>query len=474
MKKIHMLLFLILFILVSCSDDLETNNEKTQDSTPAVENSTVEETEDNETPTTTLEEDQVWPFAFNPNETVHYSFPADLGEAEDTVKGTWWSKLHSDQLSDSDKEDIQKVLLPIIESERSNEEKATVIRRFLAGTFFPDLPGMSTFEPRGKINLEEVETKSNIKLNGREVKENINVAIILDASGSMLKVQGGKTLMDIAKESINNFTSNLPENAKVSLTVYGHKGSNSDKDKELSCSSIEEIYPLSSYESTSFDSALQSISPSGWTSMAESLKHVGNKLSSNENATNVIYLVSDGRETCDGNPSEEAKLLAQSNVQPIINVIGLAVTGEDADQLKEIAENAEGRYINAKTQQELDKEFEESTNTINQWIDWHRQNTNEAMDQLSEDKDRLIDLNRETVDQMMLFRSTSIDILMELNSSGKLESDIYNIVYQSLDNFYNDMYTQKDAAYNEKFKQIEDTYNETREEIDETYNTNTD
>lgn len=473
MKKIHILLFLFLFVLVGCSDDLEAKKEMPEDPTPSVEYSNSEETGDSENSPTNLEQ-QVWPFAFNPDETTPLSFPTTLGEAEDAIKGTWWSKLNSDQLTDSDKDDVQEVLLPIIESDLNNEEKATIIRRFLAETFFPALPGMSTFEPRGKINLEELEAKSNIKLNGREVKDHINVAIILDASGSMLKVHGGKTLMDIAKESINNFTSNLPENAKVSLTVYGHKGSNSDKDKELSCSSIEEIYPLSSYESTSFDSALQSISPSGWTSMAESLKHVGNKLSSNVNATNVIYLVSDGKETCDGNPTEEAKLLAQSNVQPIINVIGLAVTGEDAAQLKDIAKNAEGRYINASTQQELDREFEQSTNTINQWIDWHRQNTNEAMDQLSEDKERLMDLNKETVDQMMLFRSTSIDTLMELNSTGKLDSDIYNKVYQSLDTFYNDMYTQKDAAYNEKFKQIEDTYNETREEIDETYNTNRD
>lgn len=145
----------------------------------------------------------------------------------------------------------------------------------------------------------------------------------------------------------------------MSLTVYGHKGTSSDQDKELSCKGIEEIYSLSKYDAESFQKAIQSISPSGWTSIAESLKQTGSKLNNND-ATNVIYLVSDGEETCDGKPKEEAQALAQSDINPIINVIGLSVTSEDAAQLKEIAESAEGRYIDVKNQQELDQEFQQS------------------------------------------------------------------------------------------------------------------
>ena len=106
-------------------------------------------------------------------------------------------------------------LSTIIKTDDSNEVKADQIKRFISETLFPELPPMSTFTPRGKINLEELETTSNIKLNGREMKETINIAIILDASGSMKNVRGGKTLMEIAKESIQDFASNLPDHAHI-------------------------------------------------------------------------------------------------------------------------------------------------------------------------------------------------------------------------------------------------------------------
>ncbi|WP_029191178.1 hypothetical protein [Ornithinibacillus scapharcae] len=53
---------------------------------------------------------------------------------------------------------------------------------------------------------------------------------------------GDKTMMQIAKESIKDFLEQVPEEANVSLRVYDHKGSSSNSDKELSCSTIEQLY----------------------------------------------------------------------------------------------------------------------------------------------------------------------------------------------------------------------------------------
>ncbi|MBU7595245.1 VWA domain-containing protein [Metabacillus halosaccharovorans] len=468
-KNVFMMIICCFMILVGCSDKVSKDNGT---------NITTEEEEvREETDTQTkkkeavpeIDSSSVWPDAFETDTDAAFQFPTTLSEAEEWEKGKWWSKLKLEQITDSDNQAVDKELLTIIDSNLSDEQKGYQIKQFLAETYFPDLPGFSTFLPRGKISLEELDATSNIQLNGREMKDHINVAIILDASGSMKKVIGGKTLMDIAKESIQEFTTNLPENANVSLTVYGHKGTSSDQDKELSCKGIEEIYSLSKYDAESFQKAIQSISPSGWTSIAESLKQTGSKLNNND-ATNVIYLVSDGEETCDGKPKEEAQALAQSDINAIINVIGLSVTSEDAAQLKEIAESAEGRYIDVKNQQELDQEFQQSNNTISQWVDWFHQNNNKAIDLLSEDKKRLMDLNEETVENLMLFHQTSVKTLMNANESGKLDPAIYQDVFGALESFYSTMYQQKDEIYNEKFKQIEDSFNLTKEEIEEKYN----
>lgn len=76
------------------------------------------------------------------------------------------------------------------------------------------------------------------------LEKELNVAILLDASGSMAgKVDGGQK-MALAKQSIQKFAQNLPEGSNVSLQVYGHKGSNSQADKELSCKSTETVILL--------------------------------------------------------------------------------------------------------------------------------------------------------------------------------------------------------------------------------------
>ncbi|WP_144705023.1 hypothetical protein [Fictibacillus phosphorivorans] len=103
-------------------------------------------------------------------------------------------------------------------------------------------------------------------------KENLNVEIILDASGSMGGKIGNKTKMDLAKESIKDFASNLPEDANVALRVYGHNGSGSDGDKVLSCGSSELVYSMQKYNNESFSASLDKFQPAGWTPIALALK----------------------------------------------------------------------------------------------------------------------------------------------------------------------------------------------------------
>src|SRR5699024_2867267 len=98
-----------------------------------------------------------------------------------------------------------------------------------------------------------------------QFKEQLNVEILLDASGSMAEVIDGKTKMEIAKETITTFMSNLPEEAHVALRVYGHKGSSSSDDKALSCSESDILYGFESYEENEFSKALNEVEPVGWT-----------------------------------------------------------------------------------------------------------------------------------------------------------------------------------------------------------------
>lgn len=161
-------------------------------------------------------------------------------------------------------------------------------------------------------------------------KENYNVEIILDASGSMATVIGNQTMMAMAKEAIREFAEALPAKANVALRVYGHKGSSAAKDKEVSCDSSELIYPLEPFDKAKLNDALDQFEPAGWTPIARSLQEAQKDLSEHDGAhsTNVIYLVSDGEETCGGDPVKAAEELADSNITPIVNIIGFNVDSD--------------------------------------------------------------------------------------------------------------------------------------------------
>ncbi|MCA9954883.1 MAG: hypothetical protein KC434_09205, partial [Anaerolineales bacterium] len=71
------------------------------------------------------------------------------------------------------------------------------------------------------------------------LKENINIQIILDASGSMGDPFGGSTRLAVAQAVLADFVDTLPADAQVSLRVYGHTGSRDEADKAVSCQGTE-------------------------------------------------------------------------------------------------------------------------------------------------------------------------------------------------------------------------------------------
>jgi len=191
-----------------------------------------------------------------------------------------------------------------------------------------------------------------------EEANKVNIALLLDASGSMKADIPGGNKMQLAKSSLSNFAQNLPDKTNVSLTVFGHKGTGSDKDKKLSCSSVETVYPLTSYEKSKFSGALNKFKASGWTPLASAIQNAQKQLlaASDDHTKNFIYVVSDGIETCGGNPVQAAKDAKASNMDIQINIIGFDVDSEADRQLKEVAKAGGGEYTSVRTKQQLDDE----------------------------------------------------------------------------------------------------------------------
>ena len=141
----------------------------------------------------------------------------------------------------------------------------------------------------------------------------------------------------------------------LSLIAFGHKGTGSDADKEMSCKAVESVYPLHPYDGQAFRESLSKVNPMGWTPLASSIELANEQLAShNDDKTeNFIYVVSDGIETCDGDPVSAAEKVKKDNTNVKINIIGFDVDSEADEQLKKVAESGGGEYSSVKTKQQL-------------------------------------------------------------------------------------------------------------------------
>lgn len=302
-------------------------------------------------------------------------------------------------------------------------------------------------------------------------RENFNVQIILDASGSMKEKIGDKTKMELAKEAIKEFAEALPQEAKISLRVYGHRGSGAEADKQLSCSSSDLVYQLQSYDAKKLDSALKQFEPNGWTSIAHSLRMAQQDMSAfhADKNTNVIYLVSDGIETCDGDPVAVAEELSQSDIMPLLNVIGFDVNAEGQKQLKEIATASEGLYANVTNREQFKQELERAREIALKWEQWKKDALSEA-DAVLIDRKKWIDAYDRDWYEKNWRESLNIGAAIDyLVATGKLgaEAREYLVIKRQAREA---LVTQsKDELVDYLVSLTTQTYSEMRVEIEEKY-----
>lgn len=191
---------------------------------------------------------------------------------------------------------------------------------------------------------------------GDELNQTVNTLLMLDASGSMRAQAGGQRKIDAAKISLNRFVAGMPERVKTGFLVYGHKGDNTPAGKPASCAAdgAEILAPIGAVNAQEFEQTLQKFEPTGWTPIGLALEK-SREAFTGKTGRNRIIMVSDGIETCGGDPVAVARRLNSEGIKVTIDVVGFDVPSNDQKQLRAIAEAGGGTYFDAKTQAELDE-----------------------------------------------------------------------------------------------------------------------
>lgn len=181
------------------------------------------------------------------------------------------------------------------------------------------------------------------------------VLLMLDASGSMAGREGGRTKLALAQDALLDFVRRLEGDAQVALRVYGHRGSNRQADKAASCRGTELVHPFGPRDAAAFAASVRAFQPRGFTPIAASLQAAARDFAQGgaDARGNVVYLVSDGIETCDGDPVAAAQALRASDIGVVVNVIGFDVDAQAERQLREVAASGGGDYIAARSGADL-------------------------------------------------------------------------------------------------------------------------
>lgn len=180
-----------------------------------------------------------------------------------------------------------------------------------------------------------------------------NVLIILDSSYSMEEKIAGERKIDVAKRVVRNTLKQISPDIRVGLRVYGHKIGMMGI---YPCRKTELLVPIAFNTTNEIIRRLGGIQPTGQTPIAYTLITAANNDFVGINGPKRIVLVSDGMETCDGDPCKTAVDMVRQGVDLKIDVVGFDLKDPAAiNQLKCIALSTEGKFYTADTEAALAK-----------------------------------------------------------------------------------------------------------------------
>ncbi|TIL57716.1 MAG: VWA domain-containing protein [Mesorhizobium sp.] len=171
------------------------------------------------------------------------------------------------------------------------------------------------------------------------------VVIVLDASGSMWAQIDGKPKLEIARESLRTVLQSVPADKEIGFMAYGHR-------EKGSCEDIELIVPPQAGSAGAVSTAADSLKFLGKTPLTSAVRQAAEALKYTEDKATVI-LITDGLETCKGDPCALGRELRAAGVDFTVNVVGFGLTADEGKQVACLADNTGGKYIQASDEKAL-------------------------------------------------------------------------------------------------------------------------
>jgi hypothetical protein len=180
------------------------------------------------------------------------------------------------------------------------------------------------------------------------------IEIILDASGSMLQKLGTERRIDIAKRTLTKLTSStIPAGTPFAFRVFGREVDSCQTDLDVP------VAPLNPAAVGQRIAALTARNGAK-TPIGASLDKVADDLKSVQ-GEKLIVLVTDGEETCGGDPAAAIERLRKGGIGTRVSIVGFALDDEKlATTFRRWSDAGGGAFFDAKDAAGLDKSLTEA------------------------------------------------------------------------------------------------------------------
>lgn len=169
------------------------------------------------------------------------------------------------------------------------------------------------------------------------------IELILDASGSMNARLRGQPKIDGARAAVEKFTAGLPASDLLAFRAYGHQSPRQKHD----CADIQLLAPFAPAGGSRARvvAAAKGLKAQGYTPITDSLRLAAKDFPATAPKRRIVVLVSDGKETCEGDPCAAARELAAAGI--VVHTIGFDVDAAARMQLECVAKATGGAYFEA-------------------------------------------------------------------------------------------------------------------------------
>ncbi len=175
------------------------------------------------------------------------------------------------------------------------------------------------------------------------------VEIVVDASRSMWGRMYGEPKMVVAKEILQDVSDWFSDDLNLALRAYGSTSPSDNND----CADSTLLVSFGEASREPIRRAIAGLSPLGQTPIAYALNQAASDFGSLQK-DRAIVLVTDGIESCGGDPVQAARELRQQDI--MVHVVGFGLgnaADEDAASLQAVADASGGRYVTASSAEQL-------------------------------------------------------------------------------------------------------------------------